>query len=119
MSPKPKPVPKRLGPPPQLLQVCKIPVVQQQNKRLQPKLREIMSKQAKLIARWMHERLTWKKILMFWMVILVASKMVLLMLTMQFFTLTALISLQVGYPALCFQRLKLERQYFSNRVPIV
>merc|ERR1712110_691309 len=54
-----------------------------------------MSKQAKMIARWLHENLTWKKILMTWMVVLVASKMVLLMLTFEYFSLTALISLQV------------------------
>ena len=103
MSPKPKPVPKRLGPPPQLLYggpglkgdiFSKIPMVQQQRK-LQPKMHEIMSKQAKMIARWLHENLTWKKILMTWMVVLVASKMVLLMLTFEYFSLTALISLQV------------------------
>ena len=94
MAPKPKPVPKRLGPPPQLSQLTKIPIVQQQ-KRLQPKLREAMSRQAKMLAKWMHEKMTWKKILMSWMVLLVASKMVLLMLTYEFFSLTALISLQV------------------------
>merc|ERR1739844_335962 len=54
-----------------------------------------MSKQAKMIARWLHENLTWKKILMTWMVVLVASKMVLLMLTFEYFSLTALISLQI------------------------
>ena len=103
MSPKPKPVPKRLGPPPQFLNsgqgfkgdiFGRIPMVQQQRK-LQPKMHEIMSKQAKMIARWLHENLTWKKILMTWMVVLVASKMVLLMLTYEYFSLTALISLQV------------------------
>ena len=104
MSPKPKPVPKRLGPPPQLMLngqnlkgdslFSRIPMVQQQ-KKLQPKMNEIMSKQVKMIARWLHDYLTWKKILMSWMVILVASKMVLLMLTYEYFSLTALISLQV------------------------
>ena len=104
MSPKPKPVPKRLGPPPQLMLsgqnlkgdslFSRIPMVQQQ-KKLQPKMNEIMSKQVKMIARWLHDYLTWKKILMTWMVILVASKMVLLMLTYEYFSLTALISLQV------------------------
>ena len=67
----------------------------QQQRKLQPKMHEIMSKQAKMIARWLHENLTWKKILMTWMVVLVASKMVLLMLTYEYFSLTALISLQV------------------------
>jgi hypothetical protein len=102
MSPKPKPVPKRLGPPPQFMLsgqnlkgesfFSKIPMVQQ---KMQPKMHEIMSKQAKMIARWLHDYLTWKKILMTWMVVLVASKMVLLMLTYEYFSLTALISLQV------------------------
>merc|ERR1712158_50195 len=54
-----------------------------------------MSKQVKMIARWLHDYLTWKKILISWMVVLVASKMVLLMLTYQYFSLTALISLQI------------------------
>lgn len=102
MSPKPKPVPKRLGPPPQFMLsgqnlkgesfFSKIPMVQQ---KMQPKMHEIMSKQAKMIARWLHDYLTWKKILMTWMVVLVASKMVLLMLTYEYFSLTALISLQI------------------------
>merc|ERR1739846_230518 len=54
-----------------------------------------MSKQVKMIARWLHDYLTWKKILMSRMVVLVASKMVLLMLTYEYFSLTALISLQI------------------------
>ena len=59
-------------------------------------MREILARQAKMLAKWAHEKMTWKKILMSWMVILVASKMVLLMLTYKFFTMTSLISLQVG-----------------------
>ena len=103
MAPKPKAVPSRLGPPPQLSQVYrnKVPMVEQRHQqhhqgKFQPKMREVLSRQAKLIARWLSANLTWKKILMSWMVLLVASKMVLLVLTYQFFTLTALISLQVG-----------------------
>merc|ERR1712086_850154 len=49
-----------------------------------------------MIAKWAHEKMTWKKLLMSWMVILVASKMVLLMLTYKYFTMTRLISLQVS-----------------------
>lgn len=94
MSPKPKSIPSRLGPPPQLAQLSRIPMVKQQQK-FQPKMQEIASRQIKILARWVHQTLTWKKILMSWMVILVASKMVLLMLTYQFFSLTSLISLQV------------------------
>jgi hypothetical protein len=67
-----------------------------QQQKFQPKMQEIASRQIKILARWVHQTLTWKKILMSWMVILVASKMVLLMLTYQFFSLTSLISLQVG-----------------------
>merc|ERR1711971_92611 len=47
-----------------------------------------------MIAKWAHEKMGWKKLLMSWMVILVASKMVLLMLTYKYFTMTRLISLQ-------------------------
>merc|ERR1719381_277387 len=36
-----------------------------------------------MVAKFVHENLTWKKILMSWMVLLVASKMVLLMLRME------------------------------------
>ena len=93
MAPKPKNVPSRLGPPPQL---ARITLVQQQEK-FQPKMREILAKNAKMLAKWAHEKMTWKKLLMSWMVILVASKMVLLMLTYKFFTLTSLISLQVSH----------------------
>ena len=100
MSPKPKSVPSRLGPPPQLAQLSRIPMVAQQQK-FQPKMKEIMGRQAKVLARWVHENLTWKKILMSWMVLLVASKMVLLMLTYEYFTLTSLISLQVGHCRSC------------------
>lgn len=117
MAPKPKNVPSRLGPPPQLTQLQKrIPVVKQQQK-FQPKMQEIMAKQAKLIARWIHMHLTWKKILMSWMVVLVASKMVLLMLTYQYFTLTALISLQVGQDIIYFSNITwtfLIKQSFSK-----
>ena len=99
MSPKPKSVPSRLGPPPQLATLgSKIPIVHQQQEKFQPKMREILARQAKMLAKWAHEKMTWKKILMSWMVILVASKMVLLMLTYKFFTLTSLISLQVSNP---------------------
>jgi len=98
MSPRPKPksVPSRLGPPPQLSQLhnMKQPPIMMQ-KKFEPKMREIMARQAKLVARWIHANLTWKKVLMSWMVMLVASKMVLLMLTYEYFTLTALISLQI------------------------
>ena len=93
MAPKPKNVPSRLGPPPQL---ARITLVQQQEK-FQPKMREILAKNTKMLAKWAHEKMTWKKLLMSWMVILVASKMVLLMLTYKFFTLTSLISLQVSH----------------------
>ena len=92
MAPKPKPVPPRLGPPPQLSQY-RVPTVQQ--KRIEPKMREILGRQGKLVAKWVHLHMTWKKILLSWMVLLAASKMVLLMLTYEFFTMTALISLQV------------------------
>lgn len=96
MAPKPKSVPSRLGPPPQLAaQLGKIALVQQkQQEKFQPKMREILARQAKMLAKWAHEKMTWKKILMSWMVILVASKMVLLMLTYKFFSMTSLISLQ-------------------------
>ena len=75
MPQKPKSVPSRLGPPPQLVShLGKIPIVQQQEK-FKPKMREILAKQAKMLAKWAHEKMTWKKILMSWMVVLVASKM--------------------------------------------
>ena len=106
MAPKPKSVPSRLGPPPQLLQLSEARLMMAKNgvqvmrsnnthQKFQPKMREIAARQAKMMARWAHVNLTWKKILMSWMVLLVASKMVLLMLTYQYFTLTSLISLQV------------------------
>merc|ERR1712038_2186349 len=60
-----------------------------------------MSKQAKMIARWLHENLTWKKILMTWMVVLVASKMVLLMLTYEYFCLTVIDSRAILPNASC------------------
>lgn len=96
MPTRPKSVPSRLGPPPQLTAQFgkKIPIVQQKQEKFQPKMREILAKQAKMIAKWAHEKMTWKKLLMSWMVILVASKMVLLMLTYKYFTMTRLISLQ-------------------------
>ena len=96
MAPKPKPTPHRLGPPPQL-NTLKIPVVQQRfAKKVQPKLREVVSRHIKILAKWFHTQFSWKKFLLFWMVMLIASKMVLLMLTYEFFSLTSLVSLEVG-----------------------
>ena len=118
MAPKPKNVPSRLGPPPQL---ARITLVQQQEK-FQPKMREILAKNAKMLAKWAHEKMTWKKLLMSWMVILVASKMVLLMLTYKFFTLTSLISLQVSHRFFQniffknFQRKYLQKKAFQKRI---
>ena len=83
----------RLGPPPQL---CSMKLPQQQLVgKVEPKLRQLASKHAKLVARWLHTSCSWKQVLMTWMVMLIASKMVLLALTAQFFTLTSLVSLQV------------------------
>ena len=117
MAPKPKNVPSRLGPPPQL---ARITLVQQQEK-FQPKMREILAKNAKMLAKWAHEKMTWKKLLMSWMVILVASKMVLLMLTYKFFTLTSLISLQVSHREkifffvnFCFRKYLLKKALKKN-----
>jgi len=95
MAPKPKPTPHRLGPPPQL-NTLKIPVVQQRfAKKVQPKLREVVSRHIKVLAKWFHTQFSWKKFLLFWMVMLIASKMVLLMLTYEFFSLTSLVSLEI------------------------
>ena len=104
MAPKPKPTPHRLGPPPQLNSL-KIPVVHQRfAKKVQPKLREVVSRHIKILAKWFHTQFSWKKFLLFWMVMLIASKMVLLMLTFEFFSLTSLVSLEVGILKInCFQ----------------
>ena len=89
--------PPRLGPPPPL-NTIKVPVVQQQlASKVQPKLRQLASKHAKLLASWLHSSFSWKQFLMSWMVVLVASKMVLLALTYMFFTTTSLVSLQVSH----------------------
>ena len=93
--PGPRPLGPRLGPPPQL-GGAKVPVVHQQFMKVQPKLQEVASRHAKLVARWMHEQFSWRQFLMGWMVLLIASKMVLLALTFPYFTLTSLVSLQVG-----------------------
>ena len=96
MAPKPKPNPNRLGPPPQLNSL-KIPVVHQKfAKKMQPKMREVVTRHIKILAKWFHTQFSWKKFLLFWMVLLIASKMVLLMLTYQFFSLTSLVSLEVS-----------------------
>jgi len=74
----------------------KVPVVQQQfARKVQPKMRELASRHVKLIAKWLHNQFSWKQFLMGWMVVLIASKMVLLALTFPFFTLTSLVSLQI------------------------
>ena len=65
-------------------------------KKVQPKLREVVSRHIKILAKWFHTQFSWKKFLLFWMVMLIASKMVLLMLTYEFFSLTSLVSLEVG-----------------------
>lgn len=85
----------RLGPPPQLAGL-KVPVVQQRlATKVQPKVQEAAARHAKLVARWLHTQFSWRQFLMSWMVLLIASKMVLLALTFQFFTLTSLVSLQI------------------------
>lgn len=95
MAPKAKPTPHRLGPPPQLNSL-KVSVVHQKfAKKVQPKLQEVVSRHIKILAKWFHTQFSWKKFLMSWMVLLIASKMVLLMLTYQFFTLTSLVSLEI------------------------
>jgi len=96
MAPRPKQGPPRLGPPSQLMGGMKVPVVQQQfARKVQPKMRELASRHVKLIAKWLHNQFSWKQFLMGWMVVLIASKMVLLALTFPFFTLTSLVSLQI------------------------
>jgi hypothetical protein len=73
-----------------------VPVVQQRlATKVQPKVQEAAARHAKLVARWLHTQFSWRQFLMSWMVLLIASKMVLLALTFQFFTLTSLVSLQV------------------------
>lgn len=95
MSPKPKPTPHCLGPPPQLL-AMKIPMVKQKlASKVQPKLMEVVSRHVKVLAKWFHTQFSWKKLLMSSMVVLIASKMMLLMLTYDYFTLTSLVSLQI------------------------
>lgn len=95
MSPRPKPVPHRLGPPPQLTGL-KVPIVHQKfAKKVEPKLRESITRQVKILARWFHTKFCWRRFLMSWMILLIASKMVLLVLTYQHFTLTSLVSLQI------------------------
>lgn len=95
MTPRPKPSPNRLGPPPQLTSL-KVPEIKQRfEKKVQPKLQEIFSSHAKIIARWFHTKFSWKRFLMSWMILLIASKMVLLALTFQYFSLTSLLSLQI------------------------
>merc|ERR1719221_1251337 len=95
MAPRPKPSPTRLGPPPQLNSL-KIPVVQQRlAAKMQPKMREVVTRHIKILAKWFHTQFSWKKFLLFWMVLLIASKMVLLMLTYQFFSMTSLVSLEI------------------------
>ena len=97
MTPKSQVHTHRLGPPPTLNSI-KIPVVHQHLvSKVQPKLREVASRHIKLLATWFHTQFSWKQFLMSWMVLLVASKMVLLALTYRYFSLTSLLSLQVGH----------------------
>merc|ERR1719238_956314 len=63
--------------------------------KVQPKVMEVVTRHVKVLSKWFHTQFSWKKFLMSWMVLLIASKMVLLMLTYQFFTMTSLVSLQI------------------------
>jgi len=95
MAPKPKPTPHCLGPPPQLL-TMKVPMVQQRLVgKVQPKVMEVVTRHVKVLSKWFHTQFSWKKFLMSWMVVLIASKMMLLMLTYNYFTMTSLVSLQI------------------------
>merc|ERR1719238_889239 len=63
--------------------------------KVQPKVMEVVTRHVKVLSKWFHTQFSWKKFLMSWMVLLIASKMVLLMLTYQFFAMTSLVSLQI------------------------
>jgi len=84
----PKPPPSRLGPPPQLLTKLEV------TRKLQPKLMEVAIKHIKFLAKWLDTQQGCKQVLLSWMVVLVAIKMVILALTYTYFTLTSLVSLQ-------------------------
>ena len=102
MAPKrPKNVPPILGPPHQLaaLGLGKMSLVHQEE-RLLPKMGKLLAKNAKMLAQVTREKMSLKKVLMCWMVVLVASKMLLLLLTYKFFSSTSLISLQVNNVAI-------------------
>merc|ERR1740131_675995 len=89
MNQKPLPIPSKLS-------ANKFPIVNQKvSENIQPKLKEIVTKHIKVLATWFHTKFCWKKFLMSWMVILISSKMVLLMLTYQYFTTASLASLQI------------------------
>jgi len=64
-------------------------------KKVQPKLRKMVIQQIKLVAKWLHTQFSWKVFLMGWMVMLIASKMLLLALTYNYFPMTSFVSLQV------------------------
>lgn len=87
--------PHRLGPPPQLGR-SKVPIVHQKmQEKVKPKMKEIVNRHIKILAKYFHLHFSWKKFLMSWMVLVIASKMVFLMLTSQYFTLTSLLSLEI------------------------
>jgi len=74
----------------------KMPALQQDFiTKMQPKLFEVASKHVKLVAKWFHTEFSWKVFLMVWMVVMIMSKMVILAITYQFFTLINLLSLQI------------------------
>jgi len=96
MAPKPKITPHCLGPPPQLL-ATKGPLMEKNlPNKVHSKLLEVVSRHVKILAKWwMQPMVSWKKCLKSWMVVLIACKMMLLILTYDYFTLTSLISLQI------------------------
>lgn len=95
MGPKPKPTPHCLGPPPQLLPP-KVPFMEKKvANKVHAKLMEVVARHLKLLTKWFQPIISWKKCLKSWMVVLIASKMMLLILTYDYFTLTSLISLQI------------------------
>jgi len=63
--------------------------------KVQPKVMEVVTRHVKVLSKWFHTQFSWKKFLMSWMVVLIASKMMLLMLTYNYFTMTSLVSLQI------------------------
>lgn len=63
--------------------------------KVKPKMKEVFHQHIKILAKYLHTQVCWKKILILWAVLIIASKMAMIAFTCKYFSSTSLVSLEV------------------------